>query len=463
MKKITLCLCAIALTFSGLNAQVTLEVGPDKTYTTLKAAWDAAATETATDITINVAEGTYVESATLTALSGKNITFVGVGADKTIVKRSESTTFALPGTEGWGTSNANRLFQLNANSDNLSLTLEKMSFETIGYNNVNGGGVINANGTNQQFTFRSCNFKNIFARAGAIIQVQGADTLLKVTFDKCFIEECGSFNNNGFNALLVLQTGSLEVKNTTFMNNSFNALNIGTNGNGTDNNSQQGALINILNSSRSLVVENVYMVNNKFILGDTVKTHPMIGVKSKLGPDSVSVLIKNVISVGNKRTNSFDVDFYYQNVFAPVVENAIFNAVRNFERTVVEEVETLTDADVTEIQGSVLIDNSLTYTSPSVNFEMDGNLPKVFIDENGVKYLNRLPTGVNEIKSSGLLIKSNHGMLTITANQPENISIYNILGATIANYNQTTRVDIALPAGTYIIRTSTLAEKVLVK
>ncbi|MDO9634781.1 MAG: T9SS type A sorting domain-containing protein [Paludibacter sp.] len=462
MKKITLCLCVTALTLLGLNAQVTLEVGSGKTYETLKAAWDAAMTETATDITISVAEGTYVESASLTALSGKSVTFIGAGADKTIVKRSASTSFALPGTTGWVTSNPNRLFQLNANSDNLNLTLEKMSFETIGYNNVNGGGVINANGTNQQFTFRSCNFKNIFARAGAIIQVQGADTLLKVTFDKCFIEECGSFNNNGFNALLVLQTGSLEVKNTTFMNNSFNALNIGTNGNGTDNNSQQGALINILNSSRSLVVENAYMVNNKFILGDTDKTHPMIGIKSKLGPDSVSVLIKNVISVGNKRTNSFDVDLYYQNVFAPVVENTVFNAARNFERTIVAEVETLIDTDVTEIQGS-LIDNSLTYNSPVVNFEMDGDLPKVYTDENGVKYLNRLPTGINEIKSSGLLIMSNRGMLTITANQPENIRIYNLLGAKIANYNQTTQVDIALPAGTYIIRTNTVAEKVLVK
>lgn len=463
MKKITLLLCAIALILIGTNAQVVMEVGPDKTFTTLKAAWDAAAVETATDITINVAEGTYVESATLTAISGKNITITGAGADKTIVKRNGTTTFRLPGTEGWVSSNANRLFQLNANSDNLSLTLEKMSFETMGYNNANGGGVINADGKNQQFTFRNCNFKNVLARAGAIIQVQGNDSLLLVKLDHCFIEDCGVFNNNGFNGLIRITTGACEVTNTTFMNNIFNAINIGTNGTGTDNNSQQGAIVALNDRARSLVVENVYLVNNKLIAGDLDKTHPLIAVKSKLGADSVSVLIKNVISVGNRRSSSVDCDLYYNNIFTPVVENAIFNAVRNFERTVEGETETLIDADVTEIPGTVMIDNSLTYTSPQVDFEMDGDLPKVYTDENGVKYLNRLTSGVDELKASGLNIRSVRGQLSISANQPENISIFNLVGARIATYNKTTQVDISLPAGAYVIRTSTLSEKVLVK
>lgn len=463
MKKITLLLCAIALILIGTNAQVVMEVGADKTYTTLKAAWDAAAVETATDITINIAEGVYVEASSLAGISGKKITITGAGADKTIIKRSASTTFAIPGTEGYASSNPNRLFQLNANSDNLSLTMEKMAFETIGFNNANGGGVINATGVNQQFTFLNCNFKNIIARVGAIIQVQGADTLLSVKFDRCFIEDCGVFNNNAFNGLITLNTGYCEVKNTVFMNNKFNAINIGTNFNGTDSNPQNGALISVTNNTRSLVLENCYLVNNKFFLGDTDKTHPMIAVKSKLGADSVSVLIKNVISVGNRRSSSVDCDLYYNNIFAPVVENAIFNAVRNFERTVEGETETLIDADVTEIPGTVMIDNSLTYTSPQVDFEMDGNLPKVYTDENGVKYLNRLTSGVDELKASGLNIRSVRGQLSISANQPENISIFNLVGARIATYNKTTQVDISLPAGAYVIRTSTLSEKVLVK
>lgn len=87
----------------------------------------------------------------------------------------------------------------------------------------------------------------------------------------------------------------------------------------------------------------------------------------------------------------------------------------------------------------------------------------VYTDENGVKYLNRLTSSVDELKASGLNIRSVRGQLSISANQPENISIFNLVGARIATYNNTTQVDISLPAGAYVIRTSTLSEKVLVK
>lgn len=464
MKKTTLFLSALALSISGLMAQTTLEVGAGKTYSTLNDAWTAARTDPATDVIINVAEGTYVEAATLTATTGKKITFVGAGADKTIVKRSDMTNFTLPGTPGFVATKPNRLFQLNAGSDNLNLTFEKMSFQTIGYNDANGGGVINASGVNQQFTFRYCNFSNIMARAGGIIQVQGTDTLLVVTFDHCFVENCGMFDNNGANSLIYFRTGSCFVKNSTFMNNTFAALNIGNKGTGLDMNRQSGALIGGDAKARSLTVENCYMVNNKFYNGDKDKTHPMISMKSKIGADSVAINIKNVISVQNKRESSVDCDLYYGNLFVPMIDNAIFNAVRNYDRqALTETTDTLYDANVPSLEGTIIIDETMTYTSPMVNFEMDGSLPKILVGDYGVKYLNRIVSGVEDKQVSNLKIRNNNGLVNISSDKLENITIYNVLGARVADFHQVRDVEVPLTAGTYIVKTSSTNVKLLVK
>ena len=473
MRKITILLSVIVLGISSLFAQTTLEVGEGKTFTTIKTAWDAAKTDPATEITINIAEGTYLIEGggtnSLGPIADKKITLVGAGADKTFVKRF-ADGFTLPGTDGHADQNPNRLFQFNTGESNLDLTLEKLSIQNMGFNNSNGGGFVNvtsSGGTNLKFTFRNCNFSNVMARAGGIIQTQVADAALSILFENCFIENCGSFDNNGMNALIAYQSGSCTIKNTTFMNNIFNALNIGNKAPGTDRNLQSGTLVNGNNTASTLNVENCYVVNNKFLFGDTDKTHPMFAMKSNIGADSVFITIKNLISVGNKRASSFDCDLYYQNTFTPVMENVILNAVRNFARTpLTETTDTLLDADVPSIEGTVIIDQTKTYNSPEVNFEMDAttNLPKIFVNATtGAKYLNRLPTGLTDNRVNNLKISNNNGLLNISMDKPENVAIYNVLGAKITHFNQVTNAEVGLTAGAYIIKTTSSTVKVLVK
>lgn len=473
MRKITILLTVIVLGISSLFAQTTLEVGEGKTFTTIKAAWDAAKTDPATEITINIAEGTYLIEGggtnSLGPIANKKITLVGAGADKTFVKRF-ADGFTLPGTGGHVDQNPNRLFQFNTAESNLDLILEKMSFQNMGFNNSNGGGFVNVTsggGTNLKFTFRNCNFNNIMARAGGIIQTQVADAALSILFENCFIENCGAFDNNGMNGLIAYQSGSCTIKNTTFMNNIFNAINIGNKSPGTDRNLQSGALVNGNNTASTLNVENCYVVNNKFLFGDTDKTHPMFAMKSNIGADSVFITIKNLISVGNKRASSYDCDLYYQNIFNPVMENVILNAVRNFDRVpLTETTDTLYDADVPSIAGTVIIDQTKTYNSPEVNFEMDAttNLPKIFVNATtGVKYLNRLPTGLADNRANDLKIKTDKGLLNISSDKVENITIYNVLGAKLAHFNQVNYAEIALTSGAYIIKTATSSVKVLLK
>lgn len=473
MKKITLLLSVFVLSVSALIAQTTLEVGEGKTYTTIGDAWNAAKTDPATEIIINIAEGTYLIEGggtnSLGPIADKKITLAGAGADKTFVKRV-ADGFTLPGTDGHADLNPNRLFQFNTNESNLDLTLEKLSIQNMGFNNTNGGGVVNVTatgGTNLKFTFRNCNFSNAMARIGGIIQTQVTDPALSINFEDCFIENCGTFDNNGMSALINFQSGSCTIKNSTFMNNIFNAINIGNKSPGTDRNLQVGVLVNGTNTASVLNIENCYVVNNKFILGDTDKTHSMFSMKSTIGADSVFITIKNLISVGNKRPSSVDCDLYYQGLVTPLIENAIFNAVRKFDRVQVDELtERLDDSDVESMEGTVIIDNTKTYNSPEVNFEMDAttSLPKIFVNATtGVKFLNRLPTGLSDNRINNLKISNNNGLLNIAMDKPENVTIYNVLGAKITHFNQVTNAEVSLTSGAYIIKTTYSTVKVLVK
>lgn len=472
MRKITILLSVIALSMTSLFAQTTLEVGEGKTYTTIGDAWNAAKTDPATVITINIAEGTYLIEGggtnSLGPIADKKITLLGAGADKTFVKRV-ADGFTLPGTDGHADLNPNRLFQSNTSESNMDLTFEKLSIQNMGFNNTNGGGVVNVTatgGTNLKFTFRNCNISNVMARIGGIIQTQVADPGLAIVFENCFIENCGTFDSNGMSALVSYQSGSCTIRNCTFMNNSFNAINVGKTSPGIDRNLQAGALVNGTNSASVLNIENCYVVNNKFI-GDLDKTHPMFSMKSKIGADSIFITINNLISVGNKRPSSVDCDLYYSNLITPVVENAIFNSVRKFNRVQVDETtEILEDSNVESMEGTVIIDNTKTYNSPEVNFEMDAttSLPKIFVNATtGVKYLNRLPTGLADNRANDLKIKTDKGLLNISSDKIENITIYNVLGAKLAHFNQVNNAEIALTSGAYIIKTATSSVKVLVK
>jgi hypothetical protein len=269
------------------------------------------------------------------------------------------------------------------------------------------------------------------------------------------------------NALIAFQSGACSIKNCTFMNNNFSALNIGNKETGTDRNLQSGTLVNGNNSASRLSIENCYVVNNKFLLGDKDKTHPMFAMKSNIGADSVFITINNLISVQNRRDNSLDCDLYFQNTFSPIIENAIFNAVRKFERVQVDELtERLDDTTVETIEGTVIIDTTKTYISPEVNFEMDAttNLPKILVDETtGVKYLNRLPTGLADNHANNMRIMNYQGRLTISVEKPENMTIYNVLGAKVAHFNQVNNAEISLTSGAYIIKTTSSTVKVLVK
>jgi len=459
MKKITLLFGVLSISALSIKAQTTLEVGADKTYTTIGAAWTAAKTELATEITINVAAGTYIE-AEMAALASKKVRIVGAGADKTILKRADIADFGFTSTISPG-----RFFQLNAaTSIGLELTLENMSFQTAGYTNTNGGGLVNCTQTGQKITMKNCNFKNIFARAGAIIQSTTA--AIDVVFENCFFEECGSFDNNSHEGLIKVVSGTLTMTNCSFVNNNFDAINRGATGTGTDKNLRNGQILTLGGSISSAQIIDCNFVNNKYISGDLTLIHPIISIKPTITTGTVApgitlatnptVNFSNVISVGNMRASSMDGDVLYDSLITtPTASSSVFNVVKKFNANVIPTF----DSDVTGIDGmTVNISGTI-----SNYFEMEGDAPKIVTNSLGVKSLVRKTNGIQKNTSVNLSIATFNGKLAITSEKLENIEIYNLLGERIAQFNNTYKAEIALAKGVYLVKSANNSTKVLVR
>ena len=462
MKKITLSFILIFCGFLFVSAQTTLEVGADKTYTTIGAAWTAAKADLATEIIINVADGTFIETAEMTEMSGKKVTIRGAGADKTIVKKADISDFVINSPN---TVNPGRLFQLNAvAAANLDLTLEKMTFQTVGFMNTNGGGVVNANQAGQKFAFKNCNFKNIFGRAGAVIQATALTT--DVVFENCFFEECGTFDNNSHEGLIKVTVGTLTLTNCTFYNNSFDVINRGATATGTDRNNKNGQLVTIGGSLSLFNMSDCYMVGNKYINGDASKVHPLISMKPATTGAAPAVTLTNAapgfnilnsISVGNIRADIADCDLYYNLLSAPTASSSVMNSVKNFDLNSV--TVPIPDVDVTTLEGLTI--------SPTVAissyFEMDGLVPRITTNSLGVKSLVRKAAGVKNVNANNLKVNVVNGKLTISSDKPENIEIYNSIGAKIGQFMNTNHVQTNLFNGIYIVKNNTFSTKVLVR
>lgn len=459
MKKITFLLGVLCVSALSVKAQTILEVGADKTYTTVGAAWTAAKTEAATEITINVAAGTYIE-AEMGEMASKKVRIVGAGADKTILKRSDITDFGFTSSV-----NPGRFFQLNAaTSVNLELTLENISFQTAGYISAGGGGALNCSQAGQKITIKNCNFKNIFARAGAIIQASGAT--IDVVFENCFFEECGSFDNNSQEGIIKVVSGTLMMTNCSFVNNNFDVINKGTTAPGTDRNTRNGQILTTGGSITSIQISNCNFVNNKYINGNLTFIHPIISIRPVITAATVApditlatnpiVNFSNVLSVGNIRAGSMDVDVFYDSLITtPTVSSSVFNVVKKFNANAIPTL----NSDVTGIAGMTINPTG----TMSDYFEMEGATPKIVTNSLGVKSLVRKTSGIQKNTLGNLSITTYNGKLIVTSEKLENIEIYNLLGERIAQFNRTNKAEIALAKGVYVVKADNNSTKVLVR
>jgi hypothetical protein len=462
------------LFFTSLNAQttVTKTVGTSGAdYTSIIAAIKAEAPLlVANDILIlNVAEGVLMEPVGQSIANnnvGKalKITIKGAGADKTIIQGPYSES-NFPPTDWTG---AGRICQWNDNTMGGSEVLFKdITFKYWGGNaNATGGNgaVFNCNTAPTEGQVRLL-FENI-------VFDSNVGRSLIVTYNSGYIfnfDNCLFINNtlirttqgtavNGLvhkgNSGADSGPGDLSIKNSTFMNNTFDPTTAGV----------AGALINILPANASTVVSNVVIENNQAVNNKVVETATKESVQAMFGITSsgtVNLSMKNNILIGNQRTESKDVDIYISGYdgLTLAAENNIVN----------EAVDGTSGNPRLTVEG-FKIDPAYTYTDPRINFEMDGVLPKLLKDEYQIGYLvytgdGSTPSFISSTAGDGFKVYTNELLITIEGiNTGQSIELFSMTGSLIRKVRASENIAriYAPEKGIYIVRIDKMASKVVV-
>ena len=308
------------------------------------------------------------------------ITFQGAGADKSVIRGfSDEETMPAP-SEGGG----RRFLQMNnAANAGTELIFKDLSFKRWGFGDGNGGAIANIVGQNITLTFINCNFEQLQAEKGAIAQSTNGENT--VTFDNCFIGGGTSFDRGAMNGMIYKKGGNLIITNTTFMSNSRNTATTGTESN-LDRGAKKAGVISLESSAAAkltFVLEACMFVNNQTAPAGTNTIQPMLSFYPLDGVMEVSM--SGNIMLGNLREGKAkDADIYIADNDKITWDNSGNVMNRAFKRVVDGEAESFVLAEIPGCD----INELYHYTHTDIRFAMDGALPKLFVDEFGVKYLD---------------------------------------------------------------------------
>lgn len=471
MKKSLLFSLSLLLGVPFGYSQTTYEVGEGKTYAKLGDVFIDAVigASSDTEFIINIAEGVYTEGTGVNNvainlktlnLGNKKVTIVGAGADKTIIQRREDKLVVVQDVKDV---NPGRLFQAPATGEanGLELVCKNITFRNMGQTFTNNNGaLIEALGKDQKYTFENCMFQNLISRQGALFFANPTG-LNSFTLESCFVEECGSFYRGVCSGLITINAygGDVTVKNTTFMNSKFSFEDSNTAGGGNFLNPKTGQILHIGNNKSIETEESKVVFENSNIVNSTFNA-PIANLGAmlkivKAGSGSMSLDLKNVISVGNVRLaeGSVDCDLYFDNTqLTPTVISSALNTVRS----------SIDDSNVETLAGA-RIDKTLTYNSDGIKFQMDGDLPEIFVNEHGVKYLKFEEPNSIEKETVDIPSVRTSGNLLVVSNlkQGTSIAIYDITGKLIESQSvETVSIEVALAQGVYILKAGDYITKI---
>lgn len=440
---------------SFLSAQGMYEVGLDKPYKTISEAWEAIREDVLDTYTIQVDAGTYIESE-LQGIPDVKITIIGSGADKTFIQRASLETFEM--LDGQQAGYLFRTHKTNYPCDNMELTCENMTFQYIGATKHNwGGAVVVAEGQNQKYSFKNCNFRKIFVRQGAIIAATAAAaTPVSFSMENCFIEDSGEYDFNNIAGMMFFKWGAeLTLRNVTFMNNDFELHNQHPTdaSSGQDLNRKNGLIIHMEAADAypsNILIENVNIINSS-ITAESTSLLPMIRVKAA-SPASVSAMIvKDLVMLSNVRAETPDCDFAYSSDVTPILESCVFNSVKSEAAGEFIDVEELDGAEI------------LSDAKSSSYFEMEGAAPKIYTDDKGVKSIKRVMSGIKfQELDNDITVFTKNGLITLSGLQGiSRVLVYDMLGKIVQDITtQSQSVDFNLQGGVYIVKVGTANLKI---
>lgn len=419
---------------------------------------------------INVLAGTVIEPTTLTA-NNKNwqkklyIVVNGAGADATIV---QSPLGQLPNIDG---SDGGRLWQINqAAMDGSTLTFKNLTFKYFGTasGNFAGGTLFRFNVVKMDILFENVVFDSCLGRA--LFQAFNHD--VGYVFDNCLFINCvatynGLTPSQRIEGLVNKTGGTLKMKNTTFMSNTI--LNPGSQTFNTITNN--GGLINVVNGAPTILLENNAFINNLYDAEASDSIQPIISFKPEPSAGTANITLKSNISIGNRRAGKInDIDLLYNHsesvVFDLLNTGNIFNKLVKRTSTTIDEVTTITYEDV--VLPGTKVNPDYTYTHPDINFEMDGNLPKLLLDVHKIGYVSYSGDGgtvsVNMQKSNPLKVYAFDRLLKVEGLKAgEKLEVFTIAGSVFSRrIVNGDAVEMEMPKGIYIVRAGSETRKVLI-
>jgi hypothetical protein len=462
------------LSIFSRNAQTTVSktIGSDGAdYSSFIAAIKAEAPPLSTNdiLILNVAEGVLMETPgqlinTNDVGKALKITIQGAGADKTFIQGPYSESNFPPAD--W--TGAGRVCQWNDNAMGGSeIIFKNLTFKYWGGNaNTTGGNgaVFNCNTAPTEGTV-SLLFENVVfdSNVGRSL-IATYNSGYTFDFDNClFINNAliRSTQGSPVNGLIhkgntstETGPGDLNVTNSTFMNNTFDPATDGI----------TGALINILPVSGSSVLSKLIIENNQAVNNKVAETATKESVQAMFGVTSfgtINLSLKNNILIGNQRAESKDVDIYISG----------YNRLNlTADNNIVNEAIDGTEGNPRLTVSGFKIDPTYTYTDSRINFEMDGNLPKLFMDENKIGYLVYTGDGSEPsyiCSSAGVNFKVYSKELLIIIdgiNAGQSVELYSLKGSLIKRVKASGNIAriYAPTKGIYIVRVEKKASKVVV-
>ncbi len=450
------------------------------TYATIQAAFAAINADITGDpsiaaVTINVAEGTVVELAATEGVIHPSVlvTIKGAGADKTFIESFRAGRIVPGEPDALGTHFINLT---NVASDNVEYTIQDLTLRYFGRGDNENGGVF-ATSTSKtwynKMTVTNVVFDRIGAKQGAIWH--GANGTHEFTMDNCLIIGCVTYGGSAFGGPITVDNGGkITITNCTFINNIMNPWDHRSAANPIDVGAGRGGVIKLKDG----VVQNVpepypyspliFTMNNCAFVNNLVDNnattvfpavsdsiHPVMNI-SVTDTALCELTIGDNIFIGNRRTGYelTDVDL----VINVPWEKAMVTANGNIMNSMVSAGEYM---DI--IIDGFIANRDFAYTHPLIQFTMDGDLPALIPDANGIGHVEYTGTGVSVDKLHAIDVtlypNPSNGLFNLML--PERMKgstyeVYSITGSLIRSgvfYNRQATLDLTNTSkGMYLLR-----------
>ncbi|MCU0473127.1 MAG: T9SS type A sorting domain-containing protein [Bacteroidales bacterium] len=377
------------------------------TYATIQAAFTAINADITTDptitaVTINVAEGTVVELAATEGVIHPSVmvTIKGAGADKTFIESFRADRIVPGEADALGTHFINLT---NVASDNVEYTIQDLTLRYFGRGDNENGGVFASSTTkawNNKITITNVVFDRVGAKQGAVLH--GANGTHELMMDNCLIIGCVTYGGSAFGGPITVDNGGvITITNCTFINNIMNPWDHRSAANPIDVGAGRGGVIKLKDGVNSGVyspliftMENCAFVNNLVDNNATTvfpavsdSIHPVMNI-SVTDTALCELTIVDNIFIGNRRAGYelTDVDV----VINVPWEKVMLTADGNIMNSMVSAGGYM---DI--IIDGFIANRDFTYTHPLIQFNMDGDLPALIPDAEGIGHVEYAGTGVS--------------------------------------------------------------------